>query len=759
MIAPTWFALLPLVLPAVEALPQDAPPSAPAAAHCLVPQIGALNLGAPNLGEASAGAPREPVRLEHVRAEATVGVERATTQLVLALHNPNPEAEPCSLLVPLPAELAAPSVVELRVGETVTLLEHRSSPAPENLSTLLALARAAQSPRVLEFAGRPCLFAESFALPPGPSELHLRYEHLLPDHSADPRHPAPMYELPRCEGALAYAVPWVVELTVQDDGGLADVFCPTHHLVQRSSTRQQRLLTALAGRHPEPGPLRLFPIPERGDLATLLLTWPAAQDGGRFLLVAAPSESARRAAREQPRELTFVLDTSGSMAGVKLEQAREAARQVLESLRPAEHFNLITYAKDVHSLFDGPQPATPENLAEARAFLAAAVASGSTNIDGALARALAQPRREGTLPLVLFLTDGLPTVEPKQERTIVAQAEQRNTGQRRVFCFGVGEDVNAPLLDTLARASRATSHYVAPNQDIEEEVGRVHAGLSGPLFAAPNLAALDEHGRKLAEVVLEPLPARLPDLFAEDRLVVLGRYASAAPLDLSLEGRWLGAEQRFTVRLDPAAADPAHAFVPGLWATRRIAALVDAIRTGGADGAAPARLREQASELLRLSLRFGVITEYTSFLALPNAQELDAEQSLAMLQKLLTDRAVRARVGRAAITQSQNLDQLLDRTVLDRSNRYLDAERREVLVAGVVGLGDRAFFSRSGAWVDSRLLEAGARTAIDERVDFGSERHGQLVAALSARGEAAALALPGAVVLPHEGRNYLVRQP
>ena len=162
--------------------------------------------------------------------------------------------------------------------------------------------------------------------------------------------------------------------------------------------------------------------------------------------------------------MIIVIDRSGSMRDKKLDQAREAAIEVLAGLRMGESFNIIDYSDTIAQFSKAPVVKTIETMAEARGYLKGLKAEGGTNIHGALNEAVRQPVTDGALPMVLFLTDGLATSGNTSEISIRNDTAKANTNKRRIFTFGVGFDVNAPLLDKLAETSRGASINVLPNE-------------------------------------------------------------------------------------------------------------------------------------------------------------------------------------------------------------------------------------------------------------------------------------------------------
>ena len=173
------------------------------------------------------------------------------------------------------------------------------------------------------------------------------------------------------------------------------------------------------------------------------------------------------------REVTLVIDRSGSMAGPKMDQVRAAALQVIEGLADGESFNIIDYATTVERFATKPVVKNRETVLKARRYLANLRPTGGTNIHDALVEALGQPATKGALPIVLFLTDGLPTIGNTSEVAIRTVVQKGNPHKRRLFTFGVGADVNVPLLDRVAETTRATATYVLPKEDVEVKVGRV----------------------------------------------------------------------------------------------------------------------------------------------------------------------------------------------------------------------------------------------------------------------------------------------
>lgn len=699
-----------------------------------------------------------PVRITAARAQVRILERTAATTLEIEVHNPAGTPQEAVLLVPVPEGAAISGFTFAGAGAEPSARLLGREEARQLYDQITGRLR---DPALLEFAGWRCVRTSVFPVPSnGTQRVRLGYEHVLEVDGARAD-----YVLPRSE-TLSHDVPWAIQVGLASKAPVQLVYSPTHDLVtERRSAHAFALRVAEASRR-NPGPFRLCFLTASdpaGPAASLFAYPDPAVGGGYFLLLAGVPARARDASLR--RELTLVIDRSGSMAGRKLEQAKAAAVQVLEGMAEGEGIQVLDYGNDVGAAFAGPVAKDARTLATARAHVAGLRPHGGTNLHDALLEALRAPVLQGTLPIVLFLTDGLPTVGPTREADLRALVESGNPHRRRVFCFGVGHDVNVPLLDRIAEATRATTSYVLPEEDVERAVARTFARLAGPVLAEPVLRCVDDHGQTVQRV-REVMPARLPDLFAGDQLVVLGQYRGEEELHFVLEGKGARGAERHAFRLPVRAASTRHAFVPRLWASRQIAFLVDELRQSGADlggGLAAAgadafrtpRARELRDEILRLSTRFGVLSEYTAFLATEGSDLGNWNALVTACQSELQGKAVATRSGAGAVSQGFNLWAQKGQTWNDYRNCFLDQNLQRVETAAVQQVCDRAFFKRGTRWIDGQsVLEQ--RLDPDERVEFASPRFFELLRQLEAEGRSGVLSLTGEVLVRIGTRNVLV---
>jgi len=321
-----------------------------------------------------------------------------------------------------------------------------------------------------------------------------------------------------------------------------------------------------------------------------------------------------------------VLDRSGSMAGKKIEQARKALKSVLNNLREDDLFNIVVYDDRVESFKPELERYASRTREEAERYVDNIREGGSTNIDSALKTSLGMIRDDSRPSYILFLTDGLPTSGETQELRIADNCHQANSKRARLFCFGVGYDVNARLLDRLSGGNSGTSEYVKPDEDLEAHVARFYAKLTSP-------ALVDLRIELTGTDVNRTYPRDLPDLFDGGQIVWVGRYRQSGRTTLRISGKVSGERRSFEFPVELADSDrgSSHEFVERIWATRRVGYLIDQVDMSGQN-------KELIDELVSLSTRYGILTPYTSFLAderVPlHAALQNAERARESLQEL-----------------------------------------------------------------------------------------------------------------------------
>jgi Ca-activated chloride channel family protein len=554
------------------------------------------------------------------------------------------------------------------------------------------IVRRRKDPALLTLAGHGLVRAQVFPIQPGETrKVALRYTQLMSRAGDALRFRYPLGD--RGSAALSFS------LIVDDAGRFGTPYSPTHRLDSRRQNDRLEITVSDGS-----GDVEIL-VPLRQELvSSSLLTHAAAGEDGYFMLLLSPGVGDGHTAVR--RDLTLVVDVSGSMSGAKMDQARAALRQTLGTLGQADRFRLIAFSSGVREFRPGFSQANAANLAEAGRFVDGLAAEGGTNIAGALDVALGErdesrtlrPDASGRLSLVLFITDGLPSIAEQLPDRIAAAAAARR-GDRRIFTVGLGHDVNTYLLDRLAAEGRGSSEYVTPGASVESALGALSAKIRHP-------ALLDLRIDDAPVTLVDVAPARLSDLFHGEEMVVFGRYRGRAAGSVALSGERNGRRERFAVRADFGAHNAENDFIPRLWAARRIGELTRQIRL---EGGSPS-LIEQVRDL---GLRHGILTEYTSYLV----QEPDAlagrpvpgtvPPGIVPLRgdRVTNEAAPAGQTGEAAFDRAQASAKM--REVKSLADAEAASRRAERNLAGsgpssaARTLAGRVFVRRAGVWTDA----------------------------------------------------------
>ena len=323
-----------------------------------------------------------------------------------------------------------------------------------------------------------------------------------------------------------------------------------------------------------------------------------SQRGGFFTLILQPPQHVG-AADATPKELIFVLDTSGSMYGFPIEKAKESMRLAMDGLYPSDTFNLITFSGDTEILFPQPVPASPENVAMAKLFLESRSGGGGTEMMKAIRAALDPSVETGRVRIVCFMTDGY----VGNDMEIIGEVQKH--ADARVFAFGIGSAVNRFLLDGIARYGRGEVEYVGLNDDGSAAAKRFHERVRNPMLTD---IAIDWGGLAVSEVY----PQRLPDLFGAKPVVVTGRYAGPLRGSVNLRAKSGAREVSRQIAMDLPLVEAKHDVLATLWARGAVDDLMGRHYSEGQNAAIGPDLQKRITQL---GLDFGLTTQFTSFVA------------------------------------------------------------------------------------------------------------------------------------------------
>ena len=391
----------------------------------------------------------------------------------------------------------------------------------------------------------------------------------------------------------------VVEVSVRSEAPLSNIFSPTHD-VEVSEADEVTYTVAYEESQvtPDIDFQLFFDVPD-DDMGFNVLPYKQEGEDGFFIALISP----RYKFAEDlaiPRDVVFVIDKSGSMRRGKFEQAREALLYSIRALGEEERFGLVAFSSTVRLFESRLLPATEANVVKAESFLEELEVIGGTDINRGLKEGLDLFESSDALKIMVFLTDGLPTIGVRDVKTILDDANHWNLRNVRIFAFGLGYDVNTYLLDMLSRESRGASEYVRPEERVDYRVKRFFEKLSLPLLAD---VEVEIGGVKTYDV----FPRYFTDVFKNTQMLMAGRYKQGGRLSLSLLGTRSGRDVAYEYATELPGADTERDFVPRHWASQKIGFLLEELRSGGED-------EEVLDEIVYLSKRYGVMTPYISFL-------------------------------------------------------------------------------------------------------------------------------------------------
>jgi len=510
--------------------------------------------------------------------------------------------------LPVPPDTAVDSMTLLVNGKefSAKLLK-----ADEARKIYEEIVRKRKDPALLEYAGYNLFRTRAFPLERGkPAKIQITYKTLC---RKDGNMVEVWYPLNSGKYSSRNIGQIKIDIDIKADHSVAGIYSPTHEL-SISRKADNNVIATYDRKNIVPvEDIQLFFEQPADVIGSGMITYVPKDENqkGYFLMLLSPNPTQED--KPQPKDVVLVLDRSGSMGGDKIRQAKAAFNFVLNHLNPADRFNVVIYSDSVEVLFDKMLDVSKENIARAAAEIDAVTARGGTNIYDAVAAALAamQPSPDALRPgYVMFLTDGLPTVGASTDtQTIIKHAVEANKSNARIFAFGVGYDVNVPLLDKLTDGNHGRSSYVRPNQSVEAIIASLYNKIRNPVMTNLSVTLKDV-------AISEMYPAAPGDLFAGDQIVIAGRFSLADAQKLShgqsqiiVKGNLRGSEQTFefpvVMNLNAARANE---FIERLWAIRRVGYLMDQVQLHG-------KTKEVEDEIIALATKYGIMTPYTSFLA------------------------------------------------------------------------------------------------------------------------------------------------
>ncbi len=647
-------------------------------------------------------APLQPAELRNLKIDIEIDDQVARTHIDQTFRNNNSRRVEGTYLFPLPANAAVKDLSLHIDGKPMKAEVLKADKAREIYE---GIVRRQRDPALLEYVGRDLVKLRIFPIEPGQTRrVEFAYSQVLKRDFGLTEYTYPLASRHMADHPVGQLT---ITGEIQSKLPVTTTYSPTHNIDFAKRDEDFVRFSYEAENYKPERDVRLYFASGKDDVqATLLTHRPDADEVGFFMLMIAPR---REAANENriPKDVTFVFDTSGSMMGDKIRQAREALQFCLKALRPEDRFRVIRFSTATEAFEDEFLEADDKNLKKALDFVAGFEAAGGTAIDEALQTALKIEPTEGRPHLVVFLTDGKPTIGEVDKDKIIENAHAARPDNVRLFSFGVGYNLNTHLLDRLADENGGASQYVDPEEDLEVKVSSFFRKVSDPVLTDldidfGDIRAVDIYPRKPA------------DLFAGSELMMIGRYKTSGDTTLLLKGREGKKDKAYEYELEfPKTSDSAD-FLPRLWAIRRVGHLMDEIRKHGESD----ELRE---EVERLGKEYAIATPYTSLLVVEDDQPVMArpvEENVMPMVRRKSDReqsvsngfyagapqadaslSIQAESGAGAVARSRQLKAFKRVDTLDSKEQNEKLNVRSVL--------NRTFYqSPDGTWIETGFDKA-----------------------------------------------------
>lgn len=672
--------------------------------------------------------PIEQLEIRYHHVDVTIENQVAVTHVDQVFYNPNDWTIEGTYIFPIPTGAAVTNFTLWIDGEPV---EGEVLDAEQARITYEEIVRQMQDPALLEYVDRGAVRARVFPIPAyGERRIELEYTEVLHNEGGLVEY---VYPLNTEKFSITPLESVSVSVSIDSNEPIRAVYSPSHAV---SIVHQDNHLSTVGYEENNVLPDRDFALyystgeTEAFHLINYRDPSDSSDPDGFFMLLLAPQPDMET--QVVPKDVLLVLDRSGSMEGEKFQQAQQALEFILGHLNEGDRFNVISFSTGVEAYSRGLNPAAEAD--QAISWVNRQSAVGNTDINRALLEAASMADAERPTYLI-FLTDGLPTEGLVDSDAIIDSFAGAVPNNLRLFAFGVGYDVDTYLLDSLAQENHGLSFYVLPGERIDEEISNFYAKISTPVLTDLEL----DFGNL---IVYDLYPQPLPDLFAGSQIVVVGRYRDGGQTDIHLMGTVQDERQEFVFESQEfsrsTALDGVEANIPRLWATRKIGYLLNQIRLEGPE-------QELVDQVVRLSIRYGIVTPYTSYLVTEPVVLGESGQS-QLADEAMEEMKLEAGApsfGQEAVERAVGQGEMKEADVVSSPS---DSSASQMKI-----VGSQAYILSASVWMDTRFDPEQMETV---PVNFLSDDYFALIRSYPELGDA--FALGGNVIAIYGGVAYEV---
>lgn len=669
-----------------------------------------------------------PLEVKYHRVNADLNDQSAVTYIDQEFYNPTGAMLEGFYVFPVP-ENAVIKKFTMFINGTET--EAELLDAKKATQIYEDIVRKSLDPALLEYQGRGIFKVRIFPIEPGSTKrVKISYTQILEKDNGTMEYVYPL----NTEKFSAKPLNNVsINVNLESSDSLKNIYCTSHETdIVRKNDNHAVVSWEQKNIKPDTD-FNLYYSTDKSGIGLSVLAYKEKGNDGYFFLSASPGIDSQDSAISE-KDITFVLDVSGSMAGEKLEQAKKALQFCVNNLNRGDRFQLIRFSTEAEALFNEPAKTDKANLRKAKNFISDMKAVGGTHIEEALSLALSV-KYSSRPHMIIFITDGRPTIGETDEDKLVKKIRNANNSNIRIFTFGIGYDINTHLLDKITKETRAYRYYISPKEDIEVKISNFYTKVQSPVLTDIKLTFT---GNIRAS---KTYPRELPDIFAGSSVTILGSYSGSGDVKVILEGRLRDKIQKYEYKINFPAENTRNDFVPYLWAARHIGYLLDQIRLNGEDK----ELVEAATEAAR---KYGIVTPYTSYLILEDERKRvsgggirEEDQTLGSIAPRVKDFAKKSEMEYRAMGQKSGAESVLpsrEFQALNNAAKAGDALQGSSRLglsptpgnthsgAGQVKIVQgRAVYNAGGYWIDSRIqTKKRSRTV---RIQFAGKEYFDLL--------------------------------
>ncbi|MFK8104444.1 MAG: VIT domain-containing protein [Saprospiraceae bacterium] len=671
------------------------------------------------------------LRSNQVQTEITG--QSATTSMDQVFYNPSNRAMQGEYIFPIPKG-ASVDQFSMYINGVETKGEVLDAKKARKIYE--GIVRRFQDPALLEYYNNGLFRVRIFPIPPRSEQrVKLTYTQSLPKENGTIAYTFPFKHKSSLAKAIGQAS-FKIKINAQEK--IKNVYCPTHE-VEINRKGDQTAVVGYEGKNvSSEQDFKLYYSTAKSKVGVSLLSFNDQQEDGYFFLNVSPGFAAKE--KVVAKDISFIVDASGSMAGKKMEQAKKALNFCINNLNEEDRFNIIRFSTEASTLFPNLQKVTKQHCDQATRYIEKLKPIGGTNIDEALAMALAHQAEKNRPHFVVFLTDGKPTIGETNTDNLLKKVKHENTNQTRIFTFGIGTELNTHLLDKLTDMTEAYRTYVLPNEDIEVKLSDFYTKVSSPILTNIDIKFSGDIS------TTEVYPKHYQDLFKGSTLTLLGRYSGDGKGKITISGEVNGKKETLDYDVFFEKKSENFDFIPSLWATRSVGFLLDQIRLNGQN-------KELIESLVKIAKQHGIITPYTSYLIIEDEGQLLSANRIRQEDALLSNRvrtqsqaqpledmemvyeeSIKKESGKASVEASAEVQAMNDSRTISSTRTtnsklaYKDQNGQlQNLASGISNVQGRAVYNQNNQWVDANLQLDKNRNLKNVKIQFNSDAYFKLM--------------------------------